>query len=106
MTSHLITNVRILDSSGSEPFTGAVRVDGPRIAEVLGFSAMETLVAATRLGGEIMGRPGELGQIKPGYLADLLLVDGDPLADIKLLQRPDALLVIMKDGRLHKAPAV
>jgi imidazolonepropionase-like amidohydrolase len=73
--------------------------------DMLGFTPMETLVAATRLGGEIMGRPGELGQIKPGYLADLLLVDGDPLADIKLLQRQDALLVIMKDGRLHKAPA-
>jgi imidazolonepropionase-like amidohydrolase len=73
--------------------------------DVLGFTPMETLVAATRLGGEIMGHPGELGQIKPGYLADLLLVDGDPLADIKLLQRQDALLVIMKDGRLHKAPA-
>jgi imidazolonepropionase-like amidohydrolase len=72
--------------------------------DVLGFTPTETLVAATRLGGEIMGRPGELGQIKPGYLADLLLVDGDPLADIKLLQRQDALLVIMKDGRLHKAP--
>jgi imidazolonepropionase-like amidohydrolase len=73
--------------------------------DVLGFTPMETLVAATRMGGEIMGMADELGQIKPGYLADLLLVDGDPLADIKLLQRQDALLVIMKDGRLHKAPA-
>ena len=74
--------------------------------DVLGFTPMETLVAATRMGGEIMGRPHELGQIKPGFLADLLLVDGDPLTDIKRLQNPDALLVIMKDGRLHKAPAV
>jgi imidazolonepropionase-like amidohydrolase len=73
--------------------------------DVLGFSPMETLVAATRMGGEIMGRPDELGQVKPGYLADLLLVDGDPLADIKRLQNQDALLVIMKDGRLHKSPA-
>lgn len=73
--------------------------------DVLGFTPMETLVAATRWGGEIMGRPDELGQVKPGYLADLLLVDGDPLADIKRLQNQDALLVIMKDGRLHKAPA-
>jgi imidazolonepropionase-like amidohydrolase len=72
--------------------------------DVLGFSPMETLVAATRMGGEIMGRPHELGQVKAGYLADLLLVDGDPLADIKRLQRPDALLMIMKDGQLHKAP--
>jgi imidazolonepropionase-like amidohydrolase len=52
-----------------------------------------------------MGMGEELGQIKPGYLADLLLVDGDPLADIERLQHRDALLVIMKDGRLHKAPA-
>ena len=73
--------------------------------DVLGFTPMETLVAATKLGGEIMGLPHELGQIKPGYLADLLLVDGDPLTDIKCLQNHDALLVIMKDGQLHKAPA-
>ncbi len=73
--------------------------------DVLGFTPMETLVAATRLGGEIMGQPGELGQIRPGYLADLLLVDGDPLTDIKRLQNQDALMVIMKDGRLHRAPA-
>jgi imidazolonepropionase-like amidohydrolase len=52
-----------------------------------------------------MGRPHELGQVKPGYLADLLLVDGDPLTDIKRLQSQDALLVIMKDGRLYKTPA-
>jgi imidazolonepropionase-like amidohydrolase len=72
--------------------------------DVLGFTPLETLVAATRMGGEIMGMASELGQIKPGYLADLLLVDGNPLEDIKLLQNQDALLVIMKDGRLHKGP--
>src|SRR6202795_2721847 len=72
--------------------------------DVLGFTPMETLVAATKMGGEIMGRGDELGQVKPGYLADLLLVDGDPLTDIKRLQNQDALLLIMKDGRLHKAP--
>ena len=72
--------------------------------DVLGFTPMETLVAATRWGGDIMGRGDELGQIKPGYLADLLLVDGDPLADIKRLQSQDALLAIMKDGALYKAP--
>jgi imidazolonepropionase-like amidohydrolase len=73
--------------------------------DVLGFTPMETLVAATRMGGEIMGMPDELGQVRAGYLADLLLVDGDPLTDIKRLQRPEALLMIMKDGRLHRAPA-
>lgn len=72
--------------------------------KVLGFSPMETLCAATRLGGEIMGRPGELGVVKEGALADLLLVDGDPLADVAILQDRDALRMIMKDGALHKAP--
>jgi imidazolonepropionase-like amidohydrolase len=72
--------------------------------DVLGFTPTETLVAATRLGGEIMGMGDELGQIKAGYLADLLLVDGNPLEDIKRLQSQDALLAIMKDGQLHKAP--
>ena len=72
--------------------------------KVLGFSAMETIVAATRLGGDLMGRSGELGVVTPGALADLLLVDGDPLTDISVLQDRDALRMIMKDGVLHKAP--
>jgi imidazolonepropionase-like amidohydrolase len=72
--------------------------------KILGFSPMETIVAATRLGGELMGRPGELGVVTPGALADLLLVDGDPLADIAILQDRAALRLIMKDGALHKAP--
>ena len=72
--------------------------------KILGFSPMETIEAATRLGGELMGRPGELGVVKAGALADLLLVDGDPLADIAILQDRAALRMIMKDGTLHKAP--
>jgi imidazolonepropionase-like amidohydrolase len=72
--------------------------------EVLGFSPMETLVAATRLGGDIMGRPGELGVIAPGALADLLLVAGDPLADVEILQDRSAIRMVMKDGALHRAP--
>jgi len=72
--------------------------------KILGFSAMDTIVAATKLGGEIMGRPGELGVVTTGALADLLLVDGDPLANIEILQDRGALRMIMKDGVLHKAP--
>ena len=64
---------------------------------------METLVAATKHGGEIMGKPGELGVIIAGALADLLVVDGDPLADITLFQNRGKLRTIMKDGILHKS---
>ena len=72
--------------------------------KVLGYSPMEALVAATKLGGEIMGRPGELGLLQAGALADLLLVEGDPLADIAILQDRTAIRMIMKDGALHKSP--
>ena len=89
------------------PFTphGTYARDLWLFVKVLGFTAMDTLMAATRLGGEIMGRPGELGVVKTGALADLLLVDGDPLADISILQDRSALRMIMKGGALHKAPA-
>ncbi len=69
-----------------------------------GFTPRETLEAATRLGGELMGMGHVLGRIKPGYLADLLLVDGDPLQDITILQDRTRLHAIMKDGRFHKDP--
>jgi imidazolonepropionase-like amidohydrolase len=47
--------------------------------------------------------PGKLGVVETGALADLLLVDGDPTADIALLSDPAKnLLVIMKDGRVVK----
>ena len=61
-------------------------------------------MAATRHGAEIMGRADDLGQVKPGYCADLLLVEGDPLDDIRILEDRGRILMIMKDGRLHKAP--
>ena len=48
----------------------------------LGMSPMEALLSATAWGGPIMRMGDELGQIREGFLADLLLVDGDPLADI------------------------
>jgi imidazolonepropionase-like amidohydrolase len=72
--------------------------------DLLGFSPMEAIVSATRYGGQIMGMGDELGQIKPGYLADMLLVDGDPIANIRLLQDKTRLLAIMKDGKFYKAP--
>src|SRR5260370_3503246 len=58
--------------------------------DLLGFSPLETLVAATRMGGQLMGRPQDLWQGRPGELAGLLLVDGDPLADLRRLQCHDA----------------
>jgi imidazolonepropionase-like amidohydrolase len=49
-----------------------------------------------------MMKSDELGQLKPGSLADLLLVDGDPLGDVSILQDKAKLVAIMKDGVFHK----
>jgi imidazolonepropionase-like amidohydrolase len=51
-----------------------------------------------------MGMASELGQIRTGFLADLLLVTGNPLKNVAVLQNPANLSAIMKDGKFHKAP--
>jgi imidazolonepropionase-like amidohydrolase len=51
-----------------------------------------------------MGLGDELGFVREGYLADLLLVRGDPTQDVSLLQRQDSFAMIMKEGVLHKDP--
>src|SRR3954470_13755647 len=65
--------------------------------EYLGMTPAEAIRSATVYGGEIMMRGSELGQVKEGYLADLLLVDGDPLANIGILRDPQRILAVMKD---------
>lgn len=69
------------------------------------FTQMEALLTMTKFGGEAMDLPGELGQVREGFLADLLLVDGDPLADPKLLLQRDKLLAVMKNGHFHRKPS-
>jgi imidazolonepropionase-like amidohydrolase len=70
--------------------------------DLFGFTATDALVAATKQGGELMDLP--VGQIRKDYLADILLVDGDPLADVRLLQDKNKLTAIMKGGVFYKPP--
>ncbi|HJV09921.1 MAG TPA: amidohydrolase family protein, partial [Burkholderiales bacterium] len=71
----------------------------------LGMTPMETIISATRWGGQMMMRK-DLGEVREGFLADLLLVDGDPLSNISLLQDKNRLLAIMKDGEFCKHPEI
>ncbi len=70
----------------------------------LGYSPAEALKCATQWGAAGMLMEDELGQVKEGFLADLLLVDGAPWQDVRVFESKDRLLGIMKDGRFHKAP--
>jgi imidazolonepropionase-like amidohydrolase len=74
------------------------------------YTPAQALRMATADNGELLALsglrspyPGKIGVVQPGALADLLLVDGDPLANIKLIEDPDRnFVVIMKDGRIYK----
>ena len=63
-----------------------------------GYTPMEAIVAYTRENAYAMGLEGELGTIETGKLADLLILDADPLADIRVLQGGKHLNTVIKDG--------
>jgi imidazolonepropionase-like amidohydrolase len=98
-------SVAVLDPGGF-PYNpiGRNARDLDLFVRLFGFTPIEALVAATRHGGALMGLP--VGEIKPGMLADLLLVDGDPTTDVTVLQDKNNLRAIMKDGRFFKSPAI
>ena len=88
---------------------GAIGLPHGRYADELefyvkeaGIPALDVIRWATRNGFELMGRAHELGSVREGYLADLLVVDGDPLRDIGVLQDQTRLLGVMKGGTLIK----
>ena len=69
-----------------------------------GYTPSEALRCATKNGGLLMtyGSNEKQGEITQGHLADLLLVDGDPLTDLSVMLDAKRLVVIMKDGQIHK----
>lgn len=69
-----------------------------------GYTPAEALKCATAVGGDLMGHKGELGVVADGALADLLLVDGNPLKDQSVLVGPDRFVMIMKDGQMYRDP--
>jgi imidazolonepropionase-like amidohydrolase len=67
----------------------------------LGMSEMDVIVASTSRAAACIERP-ELGALKAGKVADILVVDGDPLQNIAVLQKRDRLHLIMKEGRPYR----
>jgi imidazolonepropionase-like amidohydrolase len=88
---------------------GAIGLPHGRYADELEFYVKEAGIApldvirwATRNGAELLGRGHELGSVREGFLADLLVIDGDPLADVSLLQDHARIEAVMKGGTLVK----
>lgn len=78
--------------------------DGARELELLveyGMKPADALRAATEVAARTIGWQDRLGAVRPGLLADLIAVEGDPTADIKALRR---VRLVMKGGRIHRKP--
>jgi len=72
------------------------------LVDLTGMSPMQAIVAATKTASECNRTDNQVGTLTPGKLADLLVVHGDPLADIKALENKSNLLLIMQGGNAHK----
>jgi len=84
---------------------GQLQVDQGREFELRSqvLSPLEIIRSATLTGARVIRREGQLGCLRPGAYADLLVIDGDPLADLSLFQRPERhLSAIVKGGRFHR----
>ncbi len=71
-----------------------------------GFSPLEAIIAATRTAADCLGWADRLGTLEPGKLADLVIVDGDPLADIRILQDEPRIHTVLKGGQVVKGDPV
>ncbi len=87
------------DSCNTMPF-GSHAWELELMHRLLGMSPMETIMAATSRAADALGWGDKTGVIEPGKRADLLVVDGDPLNDLTILQDATKLLAVFRDGRL------
>ncbi len=67
--------------------------------EYMGMTPMEAIVAATKNGAFAMRMEDDLGTLEHGRIADVLIVDGDPLADVRVLQQKDKIVEVIKAGK-------
>ena len=74
----------------------------PLLVEKTGMSPMEAIVAGTKTGSKLLLMEDEIGTLTPGKLADVVVCQGDPLADIWKLSRPENIKVVVQGGRIKK----
>jgi imidazolonepropionase-like amidohydrolase len=69
---------------------------------LVGIPVRDVLRWATINGAALMNRDHEIGAVRPAYLADLIVLDGNPLGDIGLVKDPRRILAVMKGGQFFK----
>ncbi|RMF79808.1 MAG: amidohydrolase family protein [Chloroflexi bacterium] len=68
----------------------------------IGMSPMEAIVATTKVAAKNLGWDDRIGTLEDGKLADLIMIESDPLQDIRSLENPDNISIVIKDGRIVK----
>jgi imidazolonepropionase-like amidohydrolase len=68
----------------------------------VGIAPLDVIRWGTVNGADLLGLANELGAVKPGYLADLIAVDGNPIDDIRVLGSADRVVGVMKGGVFAK----
>ena len=88
---------------GGDKYLGPHGTNGMEFERLcaIGMSPMESIMAGTKTGSEIIMNP-DLGTLAEGKLADVIVVKGNPLKDIRLLGNADNVKVVMKDGLVKK----
>jgi imidazolonepropionase-like amidohydrolase len=107
-----IANMRLIHESGAVLAAGTDFLDSPLmqmgtnalelelLVRLCGLSALDALRAATINGARACGLEGRVGAIEPGMDADLVVCRGDPLKDIRVLQKRETVAMVIKDGRI------
>ena len=72
------------------------------LVEKVGMPPMDAIIAATRNAAEAVGLERKIGTLEKNKVADLIVVNGNPLEDIKVLRKPENIVIVMKEGKLVK----
>ncbi|HET6980597.1 MAG TPA: amidohydrolase family protein, partial [Myxococcaceae bacterium] len=85
---------------GGFPWSEPIAQEFPYMVQ-FGMTPMQAIQSATSRAAEMLGMKGQLGVIAPGALADIVAVSGDPLKDVKVLEK---VTFVMKDGKVFREP--
>jgi len=93
-------NIAMGTDMGYEPGMGTNACEMETYVE-LGMSPMDALLTTTRNAAIAIGKGKSLGTIEAGKIADIIVVDGNPLDDIKILQERERIQIVMKEGDVY-----
>ena len=97
----LAAGVPMAVGSDVGPFPHGTQARELELMVQYGMPAMDVLKADLLNGAKLLGWEGQIGELKPGFYADVIAVPGDPIQDISVVTKVD---FVMKNGVIYKQP--